>query len=117
MSTIIDKSIALEKAGGDAGLAKELFGMLLKSLPELQQRLNQAIQSDKQAFLEAAHKMYGATAYCGVPQLREFAKALEDAIKDGSDDEMLADLLNAVNHAVETLQKEGPDYIKQDWAA
>jgi two-component system sensor histidine kinase BarA len=82
MAEIVDIQLALEQANGSEELAKELFTMLINDLPILLENLNQAfLNQDEQALRDQAHKIYGSTAYCGVPHLRDASNALENSIK------------------------------------
>ena len=79
---LFDKDLALSQAGGSTELAQELFGMLIKDLPLSLTAAETAHAShDKEAFWNAIHKVHGGTAYCGVPDLKEACKNLEDEIK------------------------------------
>lgn len=104
---IFDKTIALEQAGGSIELAKDLFGMLIKELPILKNNLNTSFTgSANQAFWDAAHKIHGSTAYCGVPLLKSVSKQLEDAIKAGNPDDMRL-ALDEVNSAIDQIVAQG----------
>jgi len=114
MSNTVDISLALEQAGGSEELARDLFGMLLNDLPNLKNGLNQAFeQNDAQTLWDVTHKIHGSTAYCGVPALRDAAKALENAIKQSEPE--LQPLVEALNGAIQALQIEGPQVLEQDW--
>jgi two-component system sensor histidine kinase BarA len=116
MDSILDKQQALEKAGGQASLAKELFGMLLKELPDLKQLMIDAYHanSDKD-FWDHVHKIHGSTAYCGVPALRASSKALEDAIKSGQTFEEMHAGMNQLQQAIEDVLDIGPAELESDW--
>jgi len=115
MSNIVDIKLALEQAGGSEELARDLFSMLLDDLPNLKNSLNQAFeQNDSQALWDHTHKIYGSTAYCGVPMLHDSAKAMEQGIKQ-ADSAALQPLLDKLNDAIQALQIEGPQILEQDW--
>ncbi|HID49040.1 MAG TPA: hypothetical protein EYP40_05400 [Chromatiales bacterium] len=115
MPDILDISLAIEQAGGNAELARDLFSMLLDELPHHRDKLRQAFEAgDQQALWDHAHKVYGATAYCGVPALREAAGELETAIKSRSSD--LGDRLTTVIRAMEALLENGAAHLEQHWA-
>jgi two-component system sensor histidine kinase BarA len=77
-----DETAALEAAGGDAGLARELLETLLKGLPHELADLRRCLQGeDWPAVAETAHRMRGATSYCGVPALDTGLQELERAAK------------------------------------
>ena len=111
---MLDIPYAIEQAGGNPDLAKELFTMLLKDLPDQKRKLNESFkQSDPQALWDHAHKIHGSTAYCGVPALNQAARQLEDAIKTKSDD--IADKIREVNKAIDELLMDGETALNQDW--
>lgn len=77
-----DEAAALECAGGDSDLAKELFAELLSGLPGELEDLNACLaESDWDGLAEHAHQVRGATRYCGVPALDEAIEALERAAR------------------------------------
>ena len=99
---IFDENTALEKAGGNAVLMRELLAMLVNELPASVAALEQALQQEgKDTLWDLAHKLKGSTAYCGVPALQEAATALEQAIKTGHGD--IATLLHTVKSEAERL--------------
>jgi two-component system sensor histidine kinase BarA len=114
MLPMLDIPHAIEQAGGNPELAKELFTMLLKDLPDQKRKLNQAFnERDQHALWDHAHKIYGSTAYCGVPALNKAARELEDTIKAKTDD--LADKIQEVNKAIDELLMDGETALNQDW--
>ncbi len=114
MLEILDIPQAIEQAGGNPELAKELFTMLLSELPGQKEKLNQAFaKGDKQAIWDHTHKLHGSTAYCGVPALRKAAKELEEAIKAQTDD--VSDKIQDVNNAIDDLLVDGQTVLEQDW--
>lgn len=114
MSEMLDIPYAIEQAGGNPQLAKELFGMLLKELPELKHNLNQAFEkNNKESLWDYAHKIHGSTAYCGVPILQQAAKELETAIKEQRKD--ISDKIQAVNLAIDELLENGESILQQEW--
>ncbi len=114
MSEILDIPYAIEQAGGNPELAKELFTMLLNDLPVLRDKLNQAFaDSDSQALWDHTHKIHGSTAYCGVPALREAARRLEGAIKQQAED--LTTEIETLNQAILELLESGAAALERDW--
>lgn len=117
MEKIIDKTEAIQKAGGKVDLAKELFGMLLNELPTLKDLMNKAYQANNaQDFWDYAHKIHGSTAYCGVPALRHTAKSLEDVIKQEKSFAEMENELSLLNGAIDDLLKIGESELKTDWS-
>ncbi len=81
---LIDWQISLQRAGGKPELAKDMLQMLLTSLPETQQKLNEAINADHaEQLLQLIHKLHGACCYTGVPALKALAETLETQLKSG----------------------------------
>ena len=80
---IIDWKLAKKLANGQMEIAKELFDLLLETLPEHREKLDHAFQkNDLYGLQQEAHKLHGATCYCGTPRLKEAAKELETAAKN-----------------------------------
>ena len=114
MLPMLDIPHAIKQAGGNPDLAKELFTMLLKELPDLKSKLNQAFSDgDEQGLWDHAHKIYGSTAYCGVPALNNAARELEEAIKAKASN--IADRIQAVNKAIDELLMDGETALEQEW--
>lgn len=86
---IVNWNLAIERAGGKKELAKNLFELLIKTLPEHREKLKIAFQSkDFDALHAEAHKLHSATCYCGTPRLKIAAKKLEDLSKTTKTDEI-----------------------------
>lgn len=84
---IFDESSALAKVDGNRELMLELLGMMISELPRNIAGLESAFAAgSKEEQWNIAHKIYGSTAYCGVPALQQCARALEDSIKNDLDD-------------------------------
>ncbi|MGD8547741.1 MAG: Hpt domain-containing protein [Thiohalophilus sp.] len=115
MAVILDKKQALEQAGGNVELARELFDMLLQELPGLRSKLQQAItERDNQAMWEHAHKLYGSTAYCGVPALRQSACDMEECIKQ-KDEQRLDGCYTHLANEIDRLLEQGPRLAQEPW--
>ncbi len=115
MQAILDKKQALEQAGGSEELAKELFGMLLKELPVLQQQLRSAIEERQiESMWDSAHKLYGSTTYCGVPALHQCARAMEECIKQ-QDNTRIPDTLDRLEREIQRLLEQGPQLLETAW--
>lgn len=84
---VVDEALALERAGGNADLARELYQMLQKELPVYHENLhNYYQQGDMEALLNAVHKLNGSATYCGVPALKAAAESLESNMKRGMEE-------------------------------
>ena len=112
---ILDCALSLEQAAGNESLAKELFEMLLVELPVLREKLRLALEAkDKEACWDHAHKLYGSTAYTGVPELKVAAQKMEDAVKQG-DELLMTNYFDDIVNAIERLIETGQYALKQDW--
>lgn len=79
---ILDWALAKQRANNNEALAKELFGMLIKELPQHQRELLQAGKNrDLDTLKMITHKIHGACCYCGVPALHNDIAKLETALK------------------------------------
>ena len=115
MTDVVNYSEALERAGGNTELAKELFAMLLQELPPLREQLRTAIAAqDLAACWDPAHKLYGSTAYCAVPMLAQSAQATEAAIK-AQDLEAVRTQFAELEAAIDTLLNTGHAHLQADW--
>ena len=81
---VIDKDLALQRAGGNAQLAEELFAMLLQELPAHRSNIQTALSAqDYSTLQQQVHKLNGSATYCGVPALKAAAETLEVHLKRG----------------------------------
>ena len=79
---VLDWTLAIHRANNNEALAKELFGLLIKELPQHQRELMQAAQhNDFDTLKMITHKIHGACCYCGVPALHNDIAKLETALK------------------------------------
>ncbi|MBW3137944.1 two-component sensor histidine kinase BarA [Ferrimonas balearica] len=85
--SVVDWSLALTQAGGNADLAREMLAMLVDSIPATRDQLDEA-QSDSE-LVRTIHKLHGATCYSGVPALQKLCAQLEAALKQGNSAESL----------------------------
>ncbi|MCW9025580.1 MAG: Hpt domain-containing protein [Gammaproteobacteria bacterium] len=119
MEKIFDATLAIEQAGGNEELARELFSMFLNELDEHRQTIKQALEHFKNGNLvdilwDPVHKLHGATAYLGVPSLRRACQELEALIKQ----EIYTDIVKAttmVFQEIDRLSHKGADVLQQDW--
>lgn len=75
---LIDPDDALERAGGRAEVAAELHVKLRESLPGAAEALREAHEAvDLDHLRDAAHRLRGATLYCGVPRMRAQVTEIE----------------------------------------
>jgi len=117
MTPILDYKLALENAAGDEPLAKELFEMLLAELPKLKQDLQDALAAtDKTACWDHAHKLYGSTAYTGVPRLKDVAMKMENAVKQ-DDEKMMTETFAILVTEIDSILEIGVHELKQNWVS
>ncbi len=115
MTKILDIQQSIEAANGNVSLAKELFTMLLDDLDMRQQQIESSFQSNNMEILaEHTHKLYGATAYCIVPMLRECTAILTERLRQ-KDYSQLDKFVNRVLEEIQKIINAGPDFIKKDW--
>jgi signal transduction histidine kinase/CheY-like chemotaxis protein len=77
-ASIIDLPVAVERAGGDADLARELAGMLLEEAPRWLEDLSAShAQGDAALFTRTAHTLKGSADHWGARRAFELAKDLE----------------------------------------
>tara|TARA_R110002167_G_scaffold61728_3_gene174346 strand:+ start:28041 stop:30851 length:2811 start_codon:yes stop_codon:yes gene_type:complete len=81
---IIDWTLALQRAGQKAALAKDMFVGLVNSLPESKANISEAlISQDIEQLKVLIHKLNGACCYSGVPNLAKVTHELETELKRG----------------------------------
>ena len=115
MTKILDIQQSITAANGNVSLAKDLFTMLLDDLELREEQIKSSFQSDDMMMLEEhIHKLYGATAYCIVPKLRQSTETLEGLLRQ-KDYSQLKKLVEKVLQEIQLLISNGPDYIEQNW--
>lgn len=115
MTKILDIQQSITAANGNVSLAKDLFTMLLDDLELRQQQIENSFQLDDMEMLEEhIHKLYGATAYCIVPQLRLSTETLEGLLRQ-KDYSQLKKFVEKVLQEMQLLISNGPAYIEQNW--
>lgn len=102
---VVDTSLALERAGGNADLARDLYQMLQKELPVYLEKIPTLFNAEDIPTLTATvHKLHGSATYCGVPALRVCSEAFEAGLKRGESDmypQLMANLLKAIRQLME----------------
>lgn len=88
----VESEKALEYAGGNNDLAKELYAMFIDDLPKMKTKLVEAYQhNDRIRLEEVTHKIHGAASCCAIKSIKEAAGILENAVirnkKDNLHDE------------------------------
>jgi len=99
----IDTNLSLSLSNGKPALAAELLHLLLKDLQQNHIDISKALTESRFGdALELIHKLYGASCYCGVPQLKEACKKLEAQLKEQLSMPSLCDIA-AFNVAIQDL--------------
>ena len=115
MTKIIDIQQSITAANGNISLAKELLTMFLDELELRKQQIKESHQSnDMEQLEEHIHKLYGATAYCIVPSLRNNTNILEQALKSKNHTK-IEELVEMVQQDIQHVLKNGPVFLKMDW--
>ncbi|GHG65144.1 histidine kinase [Alishewanella longhuensis] len=101
---LIDWDLALQRAAGKPELAQEMLLLLIKSLPQSDKQIRQAItDNDQQVLLHALHKLHGACCYTGVPRLKNLLEALETQLKKGASIKLLEPELYELDDVIQML--------------
>lgn len=115
MTKILDIQQSVIAANGNAELAKELFTMLISDLDMRVEQIESSLQSNNmEALGKHIHKLYGATAYCIVPKLRENTKNLDEMLRN-KNYENIDNLVNYVLDEMRQLINQAPVFIEKDW--
>lgn len=89
----IDENLALQRAGGNANLARELYRMLQDELTDYQRALPTLFaEGDLHTLQEVVHKLNGSATYCGVPALKSAVDTMESSLKRGETERYAAEL-------------------------
>lgn len=82
--------LCLTQASQKQELAIEMLKMLLDTMPETTQLIDEALESrNNEAMLAIIHKLHGACCYCGVPTTQKLCQQIESSLKQGHTTEML----------------------------
>lgn len=101
----LDWELGIKLAADNIELAKDLFAMLIKDLPNEQSLINEAYQNNKYDELKNyVHKLHGGCCYVGVPKLKHLAKSLELAIINNETDK-ISTLISELNHEIALILK------------
>lgn len=85
----VDFRLGLNRAGGKATLARDMYQGLLDQLREAQWQLA-ALMSDQDQtqLLDRVHALHGVTRYCGTPDLEQALRTVENHLKQGESDQV-----------------------------
>ena len=103
----IDWELAQKCAGGKVDLAIDMLNMLLDSLPESRENINNAVEQDNTPdILKHVHKLHGACCYTGVPRMKNLANTIETEIKKSdSTDNVVPELYELIDE-IDNLLKD-----------
>ena len=103
-----NETAALEATGGDSDLARELLEALVEGLPKDLSELRRCFQaSDWPLLTETAHRIRGATSYCGVPALDNYLLQLERTAKTGDQNRVELELAQVEREARQLVRIVG----------
>ncbi len=94
---VLDPKLGIQLCFGDEAMWRTVLVMLLEEFPDYANKLKQAAE-DIQQLEQVAHKLFGASSYCGIPVLNQAAKQLEILCNQG-------EIANA-GEALDTLQQQ-----------
>lgn len=98
---ILDPVMGVEMSFGDRETWRTVLGMLFDSLPEYSARLI-AATDNLDDLMQTAHKLAGASSYCGTPAMNQAAKLLERYAATG-DAELSMQALGMLLQQIERL--------------
>lgn len=79
----IDWQLCLTLANNNAEIANDLLTLFIADLPSVIQNMTKSFNSeDFHALKDQAHRLHGATCYCGVPRLKIAVQNLEVHLKN-----------------------------------
>lgn len=106
VDAVINIATAMERANHKPDLAIDMFSSLVAQLTKDQQSMQKSFdENDAKTLLDSVHKLHGAAHYCGVPELKRHAEALEILLKSGK--------YHSIESHLASLQKEIQRVI--DW--
>lgn len=111
----VDSELGIKLAIGKAEVADELLKLLLVSLDESREQIEQALrEQDDGALLNAVHRLHGASRYCGVVDLAQTTEALETQLKAGQHP-LVASSLEQLFYEIDRLQDWSEREYTPDW--
>lgn len=79
----IDWEAALKQSAGKEDLAQEMLQMLIDFIPEVNEWIDKALESDisEEELCHYIHKLHGSSSYCGVPRLKQLCNLIETSLR------------------------------------
>ncbi len=104
---VVDVAIAMKLAHNDEAFAKQMLTMLVESFPDELTKITEAYKhGDWQTMRDVAHKMKGATSYCGTPRLKIVCANLEGYLKSPENTELRESLYQQLLAEIEAVKQE-----------
>jgi|GEM_PF-1666445 len=96
-----DEALALQRAGGNSQLARDMLHMLIRDAEQALTQLDQETP-ENEVLLDLVHRINGGARYCGTPRLSARSQSLEAALRDGREGDVPA-LLGDWKKEMQTL--------------
>ncbi|MET1254173.1 two-component sensor histidine kinase BarA [Aliikangiella maris] len=108
----IDWTLSLKAANHKDDLAKDMLRMLVASFADAREQIQHAFNDQNQQKLaEQVHKLHGATAYCGVPVLKQLANEYETVLKTDGLNETTLELHQSFIQAIDDVENAAEKYL------
>jgi len=111
-NTSIDWNLSIKNAGGREDLAKEMLTMLVGDFDSSIELIVEYLETQQlNELIEQVHKLHGATAYCGVPNLKALANQYESLLKTSGFDDPLAEIHQAFVLEANLISQLAPRFL------
>ncbi len=106
-SESLDWSVALRQAANKPDLARDMLRMLVDFLPEVQAKVEEAIQNnDITSLKEIIHKLHGSSSYSGAVRLKQLCQQIEKNLDASGDiDAVKPELLELIDETVKVTSQ------------
>lgn len=111
---IIDWPVALRQSANKEDLAKEMLGMLVDYLREVETVVNTALEDEEYPvsdLLHHIHRLHGSCSYSGVPRLRKICASLEQALRNWASIDELEPELFELQDEMAKVAEASHDYL------
>ncbi|GLX85031.1 histidine kinase [Thalassotalea loyana] len=109
---VIDWDLALKRSANNEALAKDMLSGLVNSLPETQEKLDEAIAcQDVESAKSLIHKLNGACCYSGVPNLAHCVNEIETQLKQGASIDDLEPNFFELSDHIDALSEQASQYL------
>ncbi|MCW8997928.1 MAG: response regulator, partial [Kangiellaceae bacterium] len=111
-NSVVDWELSLKAANQKPDLAKDMLKMLVNSFNEAKNKIDSAFENeDKESLTQHVHKLHGATAYCGVPQLKKIANEYETHLKKDAFNQASLAIHSDFMQAIDDVEEAAKDYL------